>query len=226
MIHSKSLERYLNLDLDIAYFHVEQKNPLNSDKRNNWKMANTVGVNYAKGVELGLKWKSKNTKLGIGFDYTYTDSYDSNNCYDGCTLDTGMKDAKVRVPRNTFTSTISHETLPGLKNSLLIKYVDETRDFGNANNSWTDVLLDDYITFGLSSDYRISENFDITFNAMNGEIPFDLALTQRIKLLQASIHHIDKVIELISNNMEVIPALLKCPAICAPIVPAPSTATF
>jgi len=28
-------------------------------------------------------------------------------------------------------------------------------------------LLDDYITFGLSSNYRISENFDITFNAIN-----------------------------------------------------------
>ena len=157
----------LNLNLDVAYFYVEQKNPLNSDKRNNWKMGNTVGINYAKGIELGLQWKPENTKFGIDFDYTYTDSYDSNNCYAGCTLSSGMKDAKVRVPRNTFTSSINHEILPGLKNSLLIKYVDETRDFGNANNSWTDVLLDDYITFGLSSNYRISENFDLTFNAIN-----------------------------------------------------------
>ena len=30
---------------------------------------NTVGVNYAKGLELGLKWKPENTKLGIKFDY-------------------------------------------------------------------------------------------------------------------------------------------------------------
>ena len=29
------------------------------------------------------------------------------------------------------------------------------------------MLLDDYITFGFSSDYRISENFDLTFNAIN-----------------------------------------------------------
>ena len=157
----------LDLNLDIAYFYVEQKNPLNSDGRNNWKMGNTYGVNYAKGIELGLNWKPKNKKFGIDFDYTYTDSYDSNNCYSGCTLKSGMKDAKVRVPRNTFTSKINHETLPGLKNSFLIKYVDETRDFGNSNNSWTDVLLDDYITFGFSSDYRISENFDLTFNAVN-----------------------------------------------------------
>ena len=46
-----------------------------------------------------------------------------------------MKDAKVRVPRNTFTTKINHETIPNLKNSFLIKYVDETRDFGNSNNS-------------------------------------------------------------------------------------------
>ena len=157
----------LDLNLDVAYFYVEQKNPLNSDSRNNWKMANTGGVNYAKGVELGLKWKPDNKKLSLGFDYTYTDSYDSNNCYSGCTLKSGMKDAKVRVPRNTFASNISHKTLPGLNNSLLIKYVDVTRDFGNSNNSFADVLLDDYITFGLSSNYRISENFDITFNAIN-----------------------------------------------------------
>lgn len=157
----------LDLNLDVAYFYVEQKNPLNSDSRNNWKMANTGGVNYAKGVELGLKWKPDNKKLSLGFDYTYTDSYDSNNCYSGCALKSGMKDAKVRVPRNTFTSNISHKTLPGLNNSLLIKYVDVTRDFGNSNNSFADVLLDDYITFGLSSNYRISENFDITFNAIN-----------------------------------------------------------
>ena len=157
----------LNINLDVAYFYVEQKNPLNSDYRNNWKMGNTYGVNYAKGIELGLNWKPENTKLGIDFNYTYTDSYDSNNCYAGCTLSSGMKDAKVRVPRNTFTSNISHETLPGLKNSLLIKYVDETRDFGNTNNSFVYVLLDDYITFGLSSNYRIYENYDLTFNAIN-----------------------------------------------------------
>ena len=157
----------LNLNFDVTYFYVEQKNPLNSDARNNWKMGNTVGVNYAKGLELGLKWKPENTKLGIKFDYTYTDSYDSNNCYAGCTLNSGMKDAKVRVPRNTFSTNLTHETLPGLKNSLLIKYVDKTRDFGNSNNSWTDVLLDDYITFGLSSNYRINENYDLTFNAIN-----------------------------------------------------------
>ena len=39
----------------------------------------------------------------------------------------------------------------------------------------------------LNKEKNIKKIADITFNAMNGEIPFDLALTQRIKLLQASI---------------------------------------
>ena len=49
--------------MDVAYFYVEQKNPLNSDTRNNWKMGNTFGVNYAKGIELGLNWKPQNSNI-------------------------------------------------------------------------------------------------------------------------------------------------------------------
>jgi len=163
-------ETYLNnldLVLNIAYFNIEQKNPLNSDSRNNWKMMNTMGVNTTEGVELSLKWKPEDSKIGVDFDYTYSDTYDSNTCETGCVLNSGMRDAKVRVPRNTFLSNITHKTIPGLKNTLTVKYVDETRDFGNSNNSFKDVILEDYITFDLSTSYRIFDSYDMSFYAVN-----------------------------------------------------------
>ena len=150
-------------------FNVEVKNPLNGDKRNNWKLNNTMGVNTSEGVELALDWKPKNEKYTIGFDYTYTDSYDSNNCDPGsCNIKSSkLGDAKVRVPINTFSSNITHNTLPNLTNSLKIKFVDETRDFGNGNNSFADVILEDYTTIDFASKYTLFDGYNLTFQAIN-----------------------------------------------------------
>ena len=54
-----------------------------------------------------------------------------------------------------FSSTISHNVIPNLKNSLSIKFVDEVRDFGNTNNGFKDVILEDWITFNASSEYKL-----------------------------------------------------------------------
>ena len=71
----------MDMGLSLTYFNVEQKNPLSSDARNNWKMQNTVsGTNTSEGIELSADWKPENKKIGVGFDYTFTDSFDSNTC--------------------------------------------------------------------------------------------------------------------------------------------------
>ena len=58
----------------------------------------------------------------------------------------------VRVPRHALTSSINYKTRNSINNKLLIKYSGETRDYGNTNNQgFADVILDDYITFGLPS---------------------------------------------------------------------------
>ena len=56
-----------NIDtgLSLTYFNVKQKNPLNSDARNNWKMQTTVGVNTSEGIELSADWKPENKKIGV-----------------------------------------------------------------------------------------------------------------------------------------------------------------
>ncbi len=162
----------LNTNLSLTYFNVEQKNPLNSDARNNWKMGTTSGTNTSEGIELSADWQPENKKMGISFDYTFTDSFDSNNCEvtsTSCSSIKGSKlaKAKVRVPRHAFLSTISHNVVPNLKNSLSIKFVDEVKDFGNGNNSFKDVILEDWITFNASSEYQLFDSYKFYFNAIN-----------------------------------------------------------
>ena len=161
----------LDLGLNLTYFNVKQKNPLVSDARNNWKMRNGAGVNTSEGIELTTDWKPKDKKVGLNFNYTFTDSYDSNNCdvsATTCSLNgSKVKTSKVRVPRHAFSSTINHNVIPNLKNSLSIKFQDETRDFGNINNSFKDVALEDWITFNASSEYKLFDGYNVYINAIN-----------------------------------------------------------
>ena len=161
----------LNLGLSLTYFNVEQKNPLVSDSRNNWKMRNENGVNTSEGIELSTNWKPENKKIGVSINYTFTDSFDANTCdieIDDCALKgSKLATAKVRVPRHGLLASINHNTLPNMQNALSIKFVDETRDFGNTNNGFKDVVLDNYLTFDFSSSYKIFENYKLYFNVIN-----------------------------------------------------------
>ena len=161
----------LDIGLNLTYFNVEQKNPLNSDARNNWKMQNTDGVNTSEGIELTANWQPKDKKIGVNLDYTFTDSFDSNNCDVSpttCSIQgSKLATAKVRVPRHAISTTISHNIIANLQNSLSIKFVDETRDLGNTNNNFKDVVLEDYLTFNFSSTYRIYDSYKLFFNAVN-----------------------------------------------------------
>ena len=73
----------------------------------------------------------------------------------------------VRVPRHALTSAINYQTKNNINNKLFIKYSGETRDYGNTNNNFTDVILDDYITFGYKAEYRLNGPYKIYFVANN-----------------------------------------------------------
>jgi outer membrane receptor for ferrienterochelin and colicin len=158
-----------NLNLNLTYFNIKQKNPLVSDSRNNWKMRNENGVNTSEGIELMANWRPKNKKMGIDINYTFTDSYDSNTCYVGdCTIHgSKLATAKVRVPIHAISTKFTYNTGSNLQNSLLLKFVDETRDFGNTNNSFKDVILDDYLTLNFSSTYKLFDSYKLYFDAVN-----------------------------------------------------------
>jgi len=161
----------LDLGLNITYFKTEQKNSLFSNARTEWVMRNGTGRNTSEGVEFNANWKPTNSKFGLSIGYTFTDSYDANTC-DPDELDsyadnecrlTGSKvaKAKVRVPRHAVETDISYSLSQNLKSFLKGKYIGETRDFGNTNDSWTDQILTDYFVFDLVNSYNLLDNYKI-----------------------------------------------------------------
>ena len=168
-----------NLDLgwNITYFKTEQKNPLFSNARTGWVMRNGTGRNTSEGIEFNANWKPTNSKFGLNFGYTFTDSYDASTCDpdelasytdNECRL-TGNKvaKAKVRVPRHAVKTNISYSMNQNLKIFLKGKYIGETRDFGNTNDSWTDQILTDYFIFDLVHSYNLFDNYKIQIGINN-----------------------------------------------------------
>ena len=167
----------LDLGLNITYFKTEQKNPLFSNARTDWVMRNGTGRNTSEGVEFNANWKPTNSKFGLNFGYTFTDSYDASTCDpdelaaytdNECRL-TGNKiaKAKVRVPRHAVETNISYSMNQNLKSFLKGKYIGETRDFGNTNDSWTDQILTDYFVFDLVNSYNLLDNYKIQASINN-----------------------------------------------------------
>ncbi len=167
----------LDLGLNITYFKIEQKNPLFSNARTDWVMRNGTGRNTSEGIEFNANWKPTNSKFGLNFGYTFTDSYDASTCDpdelasyadNECRL-TGNKvaKAKVRVPRHAVETNISYSMNQNLKSFLKGKYIGETRDFGNTNDSWTDQILTDYFVFDLVHSYNLFDNYKIQIGINN-----------------------------------------------------------
>ena len=167
----------LDLGLNITYFRTEQKNPLFSNARTDWVVQNGTGRNTSEGVEFNANWKPMNSKFGLTFGYTFTDSYDANTCDpdeleayadNECRL-VGNKvaKAKVRVPRHAFETNISYSMSNNLKSFLKGKYIGETRDFGNTNDGWTDQILTDYFVFDLVNSYNLFNNYKIQLGINN-----------------------------------------------------------
>jgi len=167
----------LDLNLNITYFKTEQKNPLFSNARTDWVIKNGTGRNTSEGIELNANWRPANSKFGLDFGYTFTDSYDANTCDpdelaaysdNECRL-SGNKvvKAKVRVPRHAIETNISYLPNNNFKSFLKGKYVGETRDFGNTNDSWTDQILTDYFVFDLVNSYKLFDNYKIELGINN-----------------------------------------------------------
>ena len=66
----------------------------------------------------------------------------------------------VRVPRHSSNLNFNLKTKNNFKNILSLKYNGEVRDYGNANNSFKDVILDEFFT----ADYRLK--YDLLNNGM------------------------------------------------------------
>ena len=167
----------LDLGLSVTLFKTEQKNSILNNARTAWVQTNATGVNTSEGIELSSSWKPVNKKISLNFGYTFTDSYDAASCdpdekaayADNECREIGSKvqSAKVRVPRHSLQSKINYNISANLKSSLKGKYVGEARDFGNANNNWTDVILTDYFVFDLETSYQLFNDYKMFVNIGN-----------------------------------------------------------
>ena len=167
----------MNLDLGITYFKTIQKNPILNNARTSWVPRNSTGKNKTEGVELSGKWNSLNNKLNIAFGYSFTDSYDANTCdsdelisYNDneCRIkDSIVANAKVRVPRHSFTTKLNYNYNNIFSNGVSFKYFSDRRDFGNANNNWSDVILKEYSTIDLANYLKLSDQSNLTFGIKN-----------------------------------------------------------
>jgi len=164
-------ETYLkkvNTIFDISVYKITYKNAIEAWESHGYKVQNASGEIESKGIELSSLWKPINN-FNIGFNYSYTDTYDGADCDDpDKTAGTEcIDDSMVRVPRHAWTSVINYKTKSNINNKLLIKYSGETRDYGNTNQGFADVILDDYITFNYLADYKLNSRYKIYLSANN-----------------------------------------------------------
>lgn len=170
-------ETYLdkfNLGLNVSLFKLKQTDPIVSQSRTGWLQMNAHATNESEGIEFSTNWKL-NDIINIIFNYTFTDSFDSASCENPDrtkTLEcfhegTQVDQAKVRVPKHAFNSSIYYNASKNLKHSLLVRYSGERREFGNVNNGWADVILKEYILFDVASTYNLWNYYKINFSLRN-----------------------------------------------------------
>ena len=162
----------INTSFNISAFRIIYDDPLegwksNADNGNTYVVKNSSGKIKSKGIEFSTLWKPKNN-FNIGMNYNYNETYDGADCEDPDRDATECIDsAMVRVPRHEITSIINYNINENLNNKFIVRYSGETRDYGNGNNNYADVILDDYITLDYSAKYRLYNSYDLFFNAKN-----------------------------------------------------------
>ncbi len=152
-----------NINFDISFFHITYDDPLEGWQSHGWKIKNADGEITSKGFEVSSNWKINNNQIKI--NYGYTDTYDGADCDDPNS--TSIDCAMVRVPRHNFNAAFKFKSKNNIYNKFNIKYSGETRDYGNANNSFSDIILDDYIVFNYQANYNYKDKYNLYLNAEN-----------------------------------------------------------
>ena len=145
----------INTDFIISLYKIEYDDALEGWQSNGWKIQNTTAKVESKGIEIEALYK-KSEKFNVSLNYNYTDTHDGADCDDpnvgsGSCIDESM----VRVPMHSSNVNLSLKTKNNLKNILSLKYNGEVRDYGNGNNSFKDVILDDFFTVDYSLKYDL-----------------------------------------------------------------------
>ena len=157
----------INTDLIVSVYKIDYDDALEGWQSNGWKIKNTTAKIESKGIEIEALYK-RSEKFNVSFNYNYTDTHDGADCDDPDVGSTSCIDqSMVRVPRHSSNINFSLETKNNLKHFIYFKYNGEVRDYGNPNNSFKDVILDEYVTVDYSLKYNLLNNGEIYMDINN-----------------------------------------------------------
>ena len=163
----------LGLNLSATLFFTKYTDNISNWKNNTdggrnpdgYVIQNSNGEVRSRGFEISSSYKISND-INLKLNYTYTNAYDGED-FDDPNYSGGRVDTKpVRVPENLLNIKLDKNT--GNLNSIIsLKYQSSTRDYGNANNDYKDVILPSFKVFNITNSYKLSDDNKIYFNIMN-----------------------------------------------------------
>ena len=162
----------INTDFNISVFRIIVDDTITGWQSNTadlggWTLANSAAKVKTKGIELASLWKPKDN-FNLSFNYNYNDTYAGNDCDDpDKTAILCIDEQKVRIPRHYASTGMNYIFKNKLKNSFLVRYSGETRDYGNTINGFADVILDDYITVDYKASYKLFDMYNLSLSATN-----------------------------------------------------------
>ena len=157
----------INTDLILSIYNIKYEDALEGWESHGWKVKNSTAEIESKGIEIDALFK-KSENFNISLNYNYSDTYDGADCDDPNVGSTSCIDqAMVRVPRHSANINFNLDTNGNFKNILSFKYSGEVRDYGNGNNSFADVILDEYFLVNYGLKYNFLNNAVLYFDIDN-----------------------------------------------------------
>ena len=173
-----------NISLSATTFFLEYKNDIKgwashggglqysySGEADEYVIDNSNSKTESYGLEFQTNWKLNND-YALGLGYTRTESYDGTTC-DNPDSSAGpgsaacIDEMNVRVPRHQINLIGTKIFNNNLSQTLKIKYVGERRDYGNTNNNFEDVILSEYLTADLITNYKLFNAYNLNISAKN-----------------------------------------------------------
>ena len=163
--YETKLKRF-QTNIILSLYKIAYEDPLEGWQSNNWTVKNSNGKIKSKGIELSTLSKIKENLI-LSLNYNYTDTYDGADCDDPDIGNNCIDESMVRVPRHAFTSVFKYKFNKHFSNKFSFRYLGEVRDYGNNNNNFKDVILDDYIKFDYLANFNIFDNYNLHFSVDN-----------------------------------------------------------
>ena len=163
----------VNLTLEATYFNLEYDDVLEG-----WKTGTSSGLAYttqnmpgtvkSQGLEFISKW-ALNKYISMGVNYTYTSTYDGAEQDDPDRSSSYYNAQMVRVPRHLINikTNFSLPNYEGLDFSLITKWSDMARDYGNGNRTYNDERIDDYMVNDLMVNYELLNKYNLHLKITN-----------------------------------------------------------